>query len=60
MNGLANHGSIVAAGPLAGPKAAAFASCSIADADQEAEIVQRLADDPWERAGRIATTSIEP
>ena len=60
MNGLADDGLIVAAGPLAGTESGRIRVLLIADADQEAEIVQRLADDPWERAGRITTTSIEP
>lgn len=60
MNGLADDGLIVAAGPLAGTESGRIRVLLIADADQEAEIVRRLADDPWERAGRITTTSIEP
>ena len=60
MNGLADDGLILAAGPLAGTESGRIRVLLIADADQEAEIVQRLAADPWERTGRITTTRIEP
>ena len=60
MRGLAEAGFIIAAGPLAGSEEGHIRVLLIADADDESEIVQRLAADPWERADRIATTSIEP
>jgi uncharacterized protein len=60
MSGLAEEGFIVAAGPLAGSEGGRIRVLLIADADNEAEIVTRLAADPWERTDRIATTTIEP
>jgi uncharacterized protein YciI len=60
MNRLAEDGLILAAGPLAGTEGGRIRVLLIADADQEADIVQRLAADPWERTGRITTTSVEP
>ena len=60
MNGLADDGLILAAGPLAGTESGRIRVLLIADGDHEAEIVQRLAADPWELTGRITTTRIEP
>jgi uncharacterized protein YciI len=60
MNGLAGEGFIVAAGPLAGTEAGRIRVLLIAEASNEAEIVERLAKDPWEVAERITTGSIEP
>ena len=60
MSGLADDGLILAAGPLAGTESGRIRVLLIADGDHEAEIVQRLAADPWELAGRITTTGIEP
>ena len=41
MNGLADDGLILAAGPLAGTESGSIRVLLIADADHEAEIVQR-------------------
>ena len=60
MNGLADEGLILFAGPLAGTESGRIRVLLIADADNEDEIVQRLAADPWELTERIATTRIEP
>ena len=60
MNGLADEGFVVCAGPLAGSENHNIRVLLIADANTENEIVLRLAADPWELAGRIATTQIEP
>jgi hypothetical protein len=60
MNGLAEEGLVLAAGPLAGSESGRIRVLLIADADDETAITQRLADDPWEQADRIATTSVEP
>ena len=60
MNGLAEEGFILAAGPLAGTESGRIRVLLIAHADHDAEITQRLATDPWELAGRITTTKIEP
>ena len=60
MNGLAEEGLILAAGPLAGTESGRIRVLLIADASSEAEIVQWLAGDPWELTKRITTTRIEP
>ena len=60
MNGLAEDRFILAAGPLAGTESGRVRVLLVADADNEDEIVQRLADDPWELTNRITTTTIEP
>ena len=60
MNGLAEDGFILAAGPLAGTENGRIRVLLIADANNETEIVRRLADDPWELTERITTTTIEP
>jgi uncharacterized protein YciI len=59
MNGLAAEGVIVCAGPLAGTETGRIQVLLIADADNEAEVRQRLAADPWELAGRITTSTVE-
>ena len=60
MNGLADEGVILAAGPLAGTEAGRIRVLLLADAVDEAAITERLAADPWEQAHRITTTTIEP
>jgi uncharacterized protein YciI len=60
MNGLADEGFILAAGPLAGSEDDRIRVLLIVDANSETEILQRLAADPWERAERITTATIEP
>ena len=59
MNDLAAEGMLLAAGPLAGTEAGQIRVLLIADAANEAEIVERLADDPWERSEQITTALIE-
>ena len=60
MNDLAAEGMLLAAGPLAGTEVGAIRVLLIADAANEAEIVERLAHDPWERSEQIMTALIEP
>ena len=60
MSSLAEDGFVVLAGPLAGSEAGRVRALVIVDADGEAEIERRFADDPWVRAGLLATVSIEP
>ena len=60
MNGLAMEGFVLFAGPLAGSERDRIRALLIAEADSETEIHQRLADDPWARAQRLVTTSVEP
>ena len=60
MNGLAGEGVVVFAGPLAGSEQDRIRVLLIADAGSEADIRQRLADDPWEGTGQLVTTTVEP
>jgi uncharacterized protein YciI len=60
MNALAEEGLIRFAGPLAGTESSRIRVLLIADANNETDIRQRLARDPWELADRITTTTIEP
>jgi hypothetical protein len=60
MSGLADEGLVLFAGPLAGTEHDRIRVLLVADAASEADIRLRLADDPWERAQRLATTGIEP
>ena len=60
MNDLASDGFILAAGPLSDSAAGRIRVLLIADANDDAEITQRLAADPWELSHRITTTTIEP
>jgi hypothetical protein len=45
---------------VAGTEAGRIRVLLIASASTEDEVRQRLADDPWERAGRLHTLSVEP
>ena len=60
MNELADEGLIHFAGPLAGSEHGRIRVLLIAEADNEAQIIERLSRDPWEHTNRITTTSIEP
>jgi len=60
MNTLANEGLILFAGPVAGSEHGRIRVLLIAEAPSEADINRRLADDPWELAQRVVTTTIEP
>ena len=60
MDALASEGLVVFAGPLAGSEHGRIRVLLIADADNETTVRDRLAGDPWQRASRIMTTSIEP
>ena len=60
MNRLADEGLVLFAGPLAGSEHDRIRVLLIAEAADVADVHRRLADDPWERARRIATTSVEP
>jgi uncharacterized protein YciI len=60
MSGLADDGFALLAGPLAGSEGDRIRVLLIADADSETDIHRRLADDPWVRAQRLVTTSVEP
>lgn len=60
MSGLAADGLIQFAGPLAGTENGRIRVLLVAEAANEAEIIECLGHDPWELANRITTTSIEP
>jgi uncharacterized protein YciI len=60
MNALAEEGLVLFAGPLAGTEHERLRALLIMNADTEAEIRHRLADDPWTHTDRLAITSIEP
>jgi uncharacterized protein YciI len=59
MNALADEGFVLFAGPLAGSEQSRIRVLLIVDAASETEIRNRLADDPWEVAGRLETVRIE-
>jgi uncharacterized protein YciI len=59
MNALAEEGFIIAAGPLAGTETGRIRVLLIAEAADEAEIIDRLAADPWELSERITTANVE-
>jgi uncharacterized protein YciI len=60
MNQLANEGVVLFAGPLAGSEQDRIRVLLIAQGDDRGDICRRLAEDPWERAQRVVTTSVEP
>lgn len=60
MNGLAEQGLILFAGPLAGTETGRLRALLIMSTDGEDEIRRRLDDDPWVRTDRLVVTSIEP
>jgi uncharacterized protein YciI len=60
MNALADEGLVLFAGPLAGTEHGRLRALLVIDADSEAEINRRLADDPWTSTGQLVITSIEP
>jgi uncharacterized protein YciI len=60
MNTLAEQGSVLFAGPLAGSEHGRIRVLLIMDATDEAEVHRRLAGDPWALAERIVVVSVEP
>ena len=60
MNALADEGVVLFGGPLAGSEQGHVRVLLIVDADSEAEIHRRLADDPWMPTEQLVTVSIEP
>jgi uncharacterized protein YciI len=60
MSALASDGFVLFAGPLAGSEHDRIRVLLIAEAATESDVHRRLADDPWARARRIVTTSVEP
>jgi uncharacterized protein YciI len=60
MNGLADEGFVLFAGPLSGTEGGRLRALVIISANSEDEIRRRLADDPWTLSERLEITSIEP
>jgi uncharacterized protein YciI len=60
MNALAEQGFVLFGGPLAGSEHGRVRVLLIVNAESEAEIHRRLADDPWVPAEQLLTVSIEP
>jgi uncharacterized protein YciI len=60
MNGLADDGLVLFAGPLAGTENARLRALLIVSAEHEDDVRHRLADDPWARKQRLAITRLEP
>jgi uncharacterized protein YciI len=60
MGGLAEQGFAVLAGPLAGTEAGRIRVLLVVEADSEADVRRRLAEDPWELGRLIVTTVVEP
>ena len=59
MNVLADQGFVLFGGPLAGSEHGRVRVLLIVNADSEAEIHRRLADDPWVRTEHLLTMSVE-
>jgi uncharacterized protein YciI len=59
MNVLGDEGFVVFAGPLAGSERGRVRALLIVDADTDAEIHRRLADDPWVLTEHLLTVSVE-
>jgi uncharacterized protein YciI len=59
MDALAREEFLLAAGPLAGSEQGRLRVLLVVDAEDEAEIESRLADDPWQRSEQLLTTSVE-
>ena len=59
MNGLSDQGVVLFAGPLAGSENGRIRAMVIMDVADEAEIHQRLADDPWTLSQHLAIVSVE-
>lgn len=60
MNALADERFVLLGGPLAGTEHGRLRALLIVNAQSEAEIHRRLADDPWARTERLLTVSVEP
>lgn len=59
MNGLAEEGVVLFAGPLAGTESGRLRVLLVMDAATKIEIRDRLEDDPWTRNERLAIAPIE-
>jgi uncharacterized protein YciI len=59
MNALAEEGFVLLGGPVGGSEHGRLRVLLIVNADSEAEIHRRLADDPWVLTERLVTASVE-
>jgi uncharacterized protein len=59
MNALAAEGFVVLGGPLAGSEDEQLRVLLVVNADGEAEIRARLAEDPWVSSGQLRIVSVE-
>jgi uncharacterized protein YciI len=59
MDGLAEEGFVLFAGPLAATENGRLRALVIVNADSEQEIYRRLATDPWTRSEHLQIVSIE-
>lgn len=60
MNALADEGVLLFGGPLAGSEHGRVRVLLIFDADSEAAIRSRLADDPWAAGRQLVTRAVDP
>jgi uncharacterized protein YciI len=60
MNALAEEGFVLFGGPLAGSEDGRVRALLTVEAEDEAEIRRRFADDPWVPTEQLRTVSIEP
>ncbi len=60
MNALASDGFVHFAGPLSGSEQGRIRAMVIVEAESDADIDRRLAEDPWAVAQLLVITSIEP
>ena len=60
MNALASDRSVLFAGPLAGSESGRVRVLLIVDAQDEAAIHSRFADDPWTTSGQLRVVAVEP
>jgi uncharacterized protein YciI len=59
MNALADEGFLLFAGPLAGSEDGRVRALLIVNANSDADIHRRLADDPWAPTQQLVTVSFE-
>jgi uncharacterized protein YciI len=60
MNGLADSGFVLFAGPLGGTEHGRVRVLLIVAAQDPTEIEHRFATDPWVLSGQLVTSSVEP
>jgi uncharacterized protein YciI len=60
MNTLADDGTLLFAGPLAGTEQDRIRALLIMNAKSESDIHDHMAADPWAQTQRLVTTSVEP